>query len=333
MSGPPDRAITHATAHVPASARRSSMLLADGADHSGRGGRGRCGRGGANVKGVALSLAISPCPNDTFVFHALVHGRVPGAPPVEVTYADVDVTNTAAEQGAFDLVKVSFAALPWLLDDYHLLPCGGALGRGCGPLVLTRGDRDGGPDRTDLTGATVAVPGDRTTAYLLFRLWSAGRPPARIEVVPFHEIMPGVAAGRYDAGLVIHEARFTYHRHGLSALVDLGEWWEADTGLPIPLGAILARRGAVDPEAAAGWVRESVRQAWADPAASREYVLAHAQEMELDVVDRHIGLYVNEFTADLGEAGFAAVAALLDRAATAGLVPQTSSSFATAWTS
>ncbi|MEV4495866.1 1,4-dihydroxy-6-naphthoate synthase [Micromonospora arborensis] len=282
---------------------------------------------------MALSLAISPCPNDTFVFHALVHGRVPDAPPVEVTYADVDVTNTAAERGAFDLVKVSFAALPWLLDDYHLLPCGGALGRGCGPLVLTRGDREGGPDRTDLTGATVAVPGDRTTAYLLFRLWSAGRPPARIEVVPFHEIMPGVAAGRYDAGLVIHEARFTYHRHGLSALVDLGEWWEADTGLPIPLGAILARRGAVDPEAAAAWVRESVRQAWANPAASREYVLAHAQEMELDVVDRHIGLYVNEFTADLGEAGFAAVTALLDRAATAGLVPQTSSSFATAWTS
>ncbi|MDT0528176.1 1,4-dihydroxy-6-naphthoate synthase [Micromonospora sp. DSM 115977] len=315
---------------------------------------------------MALSLAVSPCPNDTFVFHALVHGLVPGAPPVDVTYADVDVTNTAAERGAFDLVKVSYAALPWLLDDYHLLPCGGALGRGCGPLVLTRGDRPdrpdglgqpdqlgqpdglgradrpdplgqpgrpGGPGHADLSGATVAVPGDRTTAYLLFRLWAADRPPARIEVVPFHEIMPGVAAGRYDAGLVIHEARFTYPRHGLTALVDLGEWWEADTGLPIPLGAILARRGAVDPQAAAGWVRESVRQAWADPAASREYVLAHAQEMEPDVVDRHIGLYVNEFTADLGDAGFAAVEALLGRAADAGLVPQTSSSLATAWTS
>ncbi|OWV09316.1 1,4-dihydroxy-6-naphthoate synthase [Micromonospora wenchangensis] len=278
---------------------------------------------------MALSLAISPCPNDTFVFDALVHGRVPGAPPVEVTFADVDVTNTAAERGAFDLVKVSYAALPWLLDDYHLLPCGGALGRGCGPLVLTRA----GADRADLSGATVAVPGDRTTAYLLFRLWSAGQPPARIEIVPFHEIMPGVAAGRYDAGLVIHEARFTYHRHGLTALVDLGEWWEADTGLPIPLGAILARKGAVDPVAATGWVRESVRQAWADPSASREYVLAHAQEMEPDVVDRHIDLYVNEFTADLGDAGFAAVEALLGRAADAGLVPQTSSSRATAWTS
>ncbi|MFY1705624.1 1,4-dihydroxy-6-naphthoate synthase [Micromonospora sp. WMMA1923] len=298
---------------------------------------------------MALSLAISPCPNDTFVFDALVHGRVPGAPPVEVTFADVDVTNTAAERGAYDLVKVSYAALPWLLDDYHLLPCGGALGRGCGPLVLTRQDhptptgRTGGSTPTgrtggstpagDLTGATVAVPGDRTTAYLLFRLWSAQRPPARIEVVPFHEIMPGVAAGRYDAGLVIHEARFTYHRHGLTALVDLGEWWEADTGLPIPLGAILARRGVVDPQAAAGWIRESVRQAWADPAVSRPYVLAHAQEMEPDVVDRHIDLYVNEFTANLGDAGLAAVRALLGRATEAGLVPQTSSSLATAWTS
>ncbi|MEV7228895.1 1,4-dihydroxy-6-naphthoate synthase [Polymorphospora sp. NPDC051019] len=278
---------------------------------------------------MTISLAISPCPNDTFVFHALVHGLVPGAPAVDVTYADVDVTNTAAERGAYDIVKVSYAALPWLLDDYELLPCGGALGRGCGPLLLARTDAA----TTDLTGATVAVPGDRTTAYLLFRLWAADHPPARIEVVPFHEIMPGVAAGRYDAGLVIHEARFTYPRYGLTALVDLGEWWENDTGLPIPLGAILARRGAVDPVAAAGWIRESVRQAWADPAASRDYVMAHAQEMEPDVTDRHIALYVNDFTADLGRDGHAAVDALLRRAADAGLTPQISSSRATAWTS
>ncbi|HEY2949950.1 MAG TPA: 1,4-dihydroxy-6-naphthoate synthase [Micromonosporaceae bacterium] len=262
---------------------------------------------------MTLSLAISPCPNDTFVFHALVHGLVPGAPPVDVTYADVDVTNTAAERDAFDLVKVSYGALPWLLDGYELLPCGGALGRGCGPLVLTTG--------ADLTGGTVAVPGDRTTAYLLFRLWSAPRPPARVEVVPFHEIMPGVAAGRYDAGLVIHEARFTYPRYGLTAVTDLGEWWEAETGLPIPLGAILARRGVVDPAAAAAWIRDSVRRAWADPDASRDYVLAHAQEMETDVVDRHIALYVNEFTADLGDEGRKAVETLLGRAADAGLTP------------
>jgi 1,4-dihydroxy-6-naphthoate synthase len=257
---------------------------------------------------TALSLAISPCPNDTFAFHALVHGLVPGAPPVEVTYADVDVTNTAAERGAYDIVKVSYAALPWLLDAYELLPCGGALGRGCGPLVLQKNKGDLG---------RVAVPGDRTTAYLLFRFWAADRPPARIEVVPFHEIMPGVAAGRYDTGLVIHEARFTYQRYGLTAVADLGEWWEGQTGLPIPLGAILARPEIAD--AATEWVRESVRYAWAYPAASQEYVLAHAQEMEPDVVAQHINLYVNEFTEDLGEEGYAAARELLDRAAAAGL--------------
>jgi len=265
---------------------------------------------------MALSLAVSPCPNDTFVFHALVHGLIPGAPAVDLTFADVDVTNTAAERGEFDLVKVSYAALPWLLDDYDLLPCGGALGRGCGPLVLTRADA-----KADLSGATVAVPGDRTTAYLLFRLWSAGNPPAKIEVVPFHQIMPGVAEGRWDAGLVIHEARFTYPRYGLTALVDLGDWWEKDTGLPIPLGAILAKKGAVDPREATEWIRRSLSMAWADPAASRPFVLANAQEMEDDVVRQHIDLYVNEFTLDLGRDGLAAADALLGRAAAAGVTP------------
>ena len=259
------------------------------------------------------------------MFHALVHGLVEGAPAFDVTFADVDVTNTAAEKGEFDLVKVSYAALPWLMDDYDLLPCGGALGRGCGPLVLTNG-------RTDLDGARVAVPGDLTTAYLLFRLWGQAAKPESIEVVPFHKIMPGVADGTYDAGLVIHEARFTYPRYGLTAMVDLGEWWEGDTGLPIPLGAILAKRGAVDPAAAAGWIRASVRHAHANPDASRDYVLAHAQEMERDVVDNHIALYVNEFTEDLGAQGREAIATLLDRAAAAGLTPQISSSRATAWT-
>jgi 1,4-dihydroxy-6-naphthoate synthase len=168
---------------------------------------------------------------------------------------------------------------------------------------------------------TVAVPGDRTTAYLLFRLWSAGSPPARIEVVPFHEIMPGVAAGRYDAGLVIHEARFTYPRYGLTALVDLGEWWERDTGLPIPLGAILAKRGTVDPDEATEWIRTSVSMAWADPDASRDFVLRNAQEMEPAVVQQHIGLYVNEFTLELGHDGHAAADVLLGRAAAAGIIP------------
>jgi 1,4-dihydroxy-6-naphthoate synthase len=270
----------------------------------------------------SLRLAFSPCPNDTFTFHALVHGLVPAAPEFEVTYADVDVTNTEATRGAYDLVKVSYAALPWLLDDHELLPCGGALGRGCGPLVLTRD-----ATVTSLGGRSVAVPGDRTTAYLLMRLWSVHEPPTQVTVVPFAEIMPSVAAGRFDAGLVIHEARFTYPRHGLTAMVDLGEWWERETGLPIPLGAILARRGSVDPAAAAGWIRASVRYAWAQPQASRQYVLAHAQEMEPAVVDQHIALYVNEFTEDLGDEGFKAVDTLLERAAGQGLTPPVARNF------
>ena len=261
-----------------------------------------------------MKIAFSPCPNDTFVFHAWVHGLIEGAPPVDVTYADIDVTNTAAERGEFDVVKVSYAALPWLLDDYTLLPCGGALGRGCGPLVLTR------DELPDLNGRTVAVPSERSTAYLLFRLWAAGQSPARVDVVPFAQIMPAVRDGSYDAGLVIHEARFTYPSYGLQAMVDLGEWWEADTGLPIPLGAILARKG-LDTDELARVIRASVEYAWAHPDASRDYVQQHADEMSPEVQQQHIALYVNEFTRDLGEDGYAAAEALLERAFKEGLVP------------
>ncbi len=270
--------------------------------------------------GTVLSLAHSPCPNDTFVFHAWAHGLLPDAPPVKVAFADVDVTNGAAERGEYDVVKVSYAALPWLLGEYALLPSGGALGRGCGPLVLTAGAATAG-GAAALPGARVAVPGDRTTAYLLFRLWSADTPPARVDVVPFDRIMPGVADGRYDAGLVIHEARFTYPAYGLTCLADLGEWWEARTGLPIPLGAILARR-RLDTGRLAAAARASVEYAWAHPEASAAYVAEHAQEMSAQVQRRHIGLYVNEFTRDLGEEGYAAAGTLLGRAAAAGLTPQ-----------
>jgi 1,4-dihydroxy-6-naphthoate synthase len=172
----------------------------------------------------------------------------------------------------------------------------------------------------DLDGRTVAVPSERSTAYLLFRLWAAGQRPARIEVVPFASIMPAVRDGRFDAGLVIHEARFTYPQYGLTALVDLGAWWERDTGLPIPLGAILARR-ELDTAALGRVARASVEYAWADPSASARYVAAHADEMSPDVQQRHIALYVNEFTRELGEEGYAAAEALLRRAHSAGLTP------------
>ncbi|MEU9762424.1 1,4-dihydroxy-6-naphthoate synthase [Streptomyces sp. NPDC047985] len=267
-----------------------------------------------------LSIAFSPCPNDTFVFDAWAHGRVPGAPALDVTFADIDITNGMAERGEGDVLKVSYAVLPWVLDEYALLPCGGALGRGCGPLVLTR------EPGTDLTGRTVAVPSERSTAYLLFRLWAADVVPdgvGEIVVMPFHEIMPAVRDGKVDAGLVIHEARFTYRNYGLHNLADMGRHWEETTGLPIPLGAIIAKRslGADTLKLLAESARTSVRMAWDDPEVSRPYVLEHAQEMDPAVADQHIGLYVNEFTADLGEDGYAAVRGLLTRAAAEGLVP------------
>ena len=261
-----------------------------------------------------VELAFSPCPNDTFAFHAWVAGQVPDAPPAEVSFADIDVLNGWAAAGSRDVIKVSYGALPALLGDYALLPSGGALGRGCGPLVVTAG-------RESLAGATVAIPGRQTTAYLLFRLWAQDQGVGSIEVLPFDKIMPAVAEGSVDAGLIIHESRFTYPSYGLTAIVDLGDWWEGDTGLPIPLGAILARRsfGAEQLDRLAVVIRASVEAAWADPTKSRAYVLEHSQEMAPEVVDQHIALYVNSFTADLGDEGYAAISGLLDRAAAAGL--------------
>jgi 1,4-dihydroxy-6-naphthoate synthase len=269
-----------------------------------------------------LTLAHSPCPNDTFVFHAWTHGLLPGAPEVEVTLADIDVTNGLAERAGLDVLKVSYGVLPYVLDDYALLPSGGAVGRGCGPLLLVR--EPTGP--ATLAGARIAVPATRSTAYLLLRLWAADAVPGgfgEITVMPFHEIMPAVRDGAVDAGLVIHEARFTYGRHALHCLADLGEEWEKRTGLPIPLGAIVARRSLGDSllRRLADTLRASVRAAREHPAASRSYVLANAQEMTPDVVDRHIDLYVNSFTADLGTEGRQAVRTLLDRSAAQDLLP------------
>ena len=269
-----------------------------------------------------MKIAFSPCPNDTFVFHALVHGLIPGAPEFAVKYADIDITNTlAANSTELDVVKISYAALPWVLEKYALLPCGGALGRGCGPLVLTK---DGSTDPAVLSGKHVAVPSERSTAYLLFRLWAAQNVPGgvgEIVVMPFDQIMPAVRDGQIDAGLVIHEARFTYQTYGLTLLADMGNWWESDTGLPIPLGAIVVRRD-LDREAIAGWIRSSVEYAWKHPEASHDYVMQHAQELSPQVAQAHINLYVNEFSADLGEKGYEAINALLSRAAEEGLVPK-----------
>jgi 1,4-dihydroxy-6-naphthoate synthase len=274
-----------------------------------------------------MNIAFSPCPNDTFVFHAWVHGLVADAPFLEVSYADINITNEwALHDNGPDILKISFGALPYIHEQYALLPCGGALGRGCGPLVLVADGlhrHDSVTNAKDLKKKRVAVPSKSSTAYLLFRLWADKHVPGgigEVVVLPFHEIMPAVRDGLVDSGLVIHEARFTYSGYGLAQLVDLGCWWEEETGYPIPLGAIIAKR-SLPLDSIAAWIQTSVAYAWKHPEASLAYVMQHAQEMSDEVAREHIELYVNQFTSDLGQEGYAAIEALLTRSAEAGITP------------
>lgn len=268
----------------------------------------------------ALEIGFSPCPNDTFMFHALVAGEVEG-PRVTPRLADIETLNERAIAGvdALPITKLSVHALAHVRGRYAVLGAGAALGRGCGPLVVARpgmfADGLGG-----LAGRRVAIPGRYTTAYLLLRALG----PA-LEVVPmrFEAIMPAVAAGVVDAGLIIHESRFTFAGHGLVQLADLGALWEARTGLPLPLGVIAAERGLGDEVAAAveRGIRGSIAAARARPEAAWPYVRAHAQEMDPEVCRQHIALYVNDFSLALGDEGRAAIDELLARGEAAGLLP------------
>ncbi|MFL5540500.1 MAG: 1,4-dihydroxy-6-naphthoate synthase [Longimicrobiaceae bacterium] len=270
-----------------------------------------------SVETRTLTLGYSPCPNDTFIFHALVSGLVTadGLAFAE-RLEDVETLNRLAEDAALDVTKVSYGAIPHLVRDYVLLRSGGALGRGCGPLVVARE----GFDADRLGESRIAIPGRHTTANLLLRLFAPGAPPG-VEMV-YSEIMPAVARGEVDAGLIIHESRFTYPQHGLVKVVDLGEWWEGATGLPIPLGGILARRdlGEETIRAVDGAIRRSVEHAFAHPADWRDYVRIHAQEMDEEVQRQHIDLYVNRFTADIGDEGERAIHELFERARAAGII-------------
>lgn len=272
---------------------------------------------------MTYSLAYSPCPNDTYIFAALTNGLLPGAPAVRVVLDDVEALNRAAREGRYELTKVSYGAIPYLTERYRILRAGGALGRGCGPLVIARPRADGsapaladfGPD------ALFAIPGRFTTAFALLRL-ALGRAP-QVRELRFDRIVDAVRGGEADAGLIIHESRFTYQQSGLVQALDLGDWWERETGNPIPLGAILVRRDV--PDERARELDDAIRASLSF-AREREpeiigYVRAHAFEMDDAVMRAHIGLYVNEYSEDVGEAGRASVEDFFARAARAGLVP------------
>lgn len=256
-------------------------------------------------------LGYSPCPNDTFIFFALTEGRIPlESRRLDVTLADVEALNQLARESVLDITKVSIHAILHLLDDYWLLRSGGAIGRGCGPLIVAREKLT----MRDLRDRPVAIPGAMTTAHLLLRMEGSHRGP-RV-VMPFDRIIDAVNRGEADAGVIIHEGRFTYASRGLQMVLDLGEWWEHETKLPLPLGGILMKRdlGAEKARFIENKIRESLLYAKMHPLEAWPYIRRHAQEMAPDVIQRHIDMFVNDFSLDVGDEGEKAVKFMLDAA-------------------
>jgi 1,4-dihydroxy-6-naphthoate synthase len=265
---------------------------------------------------TTLSLGFSPCPNDTLIFFGLAHKHV----GVEINWRlhidDIEALNELAINNGIDIVKMSYHAFGHVASEYVMLTAGGALGHGVGPLIVSREPLD------DLAGRSVATPGTLTTAQLLLQLSQ----PETINMVPlrYDTIISAVSAGVVDAGLIIHESRFTYQKFGLYKHLDLGKWWEEKTGLPIPLGGIAAHR-SLDPrllEKVQQIIRESLEFGRQHRSEADGYIAQHAQEISREVQQRHIDLYVNDFSLDLGLTGKSACRALLELSAQRNLIPK-----------
>jgi 1,4-dihydroxy-6-naphthoate synthase len=264
-----------------------------------------------------LSLAHSPDSDDAFMFYGLASGNVPsGDVELEHVLCDIETLNRAARDGVHDVTAISFHAYPSVADKYALMPCGGSIGDGYGPLVVAR--QPLAPE--EIARHEVAVPGTLTTAYLALRLFAPG---VRTRVVPFDRILDEVRDGRCEAGLIIHEGQLTYRGQGLHRVLDLGEWWKRETGLPLPLGGNAVRR-ALGPElmqALTRLVRETVRYSLAHRDDALRYAMSFARGMDTGVADRFVGMWVNDMTVDCGAVGRRAVQTLLDRGHEAGVIP------------
>jgi len=263
-------------------------------------------------------LGYSPCPNDTFIFNGLANGLV-HLPDHEVRpqLHDVETLNRMALDSALDVSKLSFFAWLRVKDRYRLLSSGGALGFGCGPVVVALRKLT----QADMAACRIVLPGEWTTAHLLFRMWA---PQAGDRFfVPYDRIFETLTSGQADCGVIIHESRFTYQQSGFRQVVDLGAWWEASTGMPVPLGCIAAH-SRIDKDLADQVdqaIYRSIVLAREDPRAALPYIRAHAQEMTTEVLDAHIHTFVNEFSLDLGTRGRAAVATLEEKARQTGIIP------------
>jgi 1,4-dihydroxy-6-naphthoate synthase len=269
---------------------------------------------------MTLTLGFSPCPNDCFMFDAIVHRRIDlEGLDFDVRMADIEALNASAFAGQVDVTKLSFHAYAYCIGDYVLLDAGSALGRNCGPLLISK--RAISRDEVADGGLKIAIPGKYTTAHFLLSLAFPGATD-KTEML-FSDIERALLDGSFDAGLIIHENRFTYAAKGLKKIIDLGEYWEAETGAAIPLGGIVVNR-ALPPDVRQKVnriMRRSVEYAFANRTASLPFVREHAQEMSEDVMYRHIDLYVNEYSVDLGLEGRRAVEVLFDRAKAVGVIP------------
>jgi len=263
----------------------------------------------AEMNKTRFSLGFSPCPNDTFIFDALVNNKIDTGPfQFEPRLEDVETLNRWALEGKLDITKLSYGIYPSIQDAYTLLNSGSALGKGVGPLLVSR--REIPNYKSQITDLSVALPGEHTTAHLLF---SMAFPEARKKkFMVFSAIEDAVLRGETDCGVIIHENRFTYEQKGLHKLIDLGDYWEQQTGLPIPLGGIVMRKkfDAAIISQVDNLIRKSLEFAFSNYPVLPNYVRQHSQEMEEDVMKKHIDLYVNKYSLDLGEEGRRAIAQL-----------------------
>ena len=267
-----------------------------------------------------LTLGFSPCPNDCFIFDALIHHKIDTEGlTFDVVMEDVETLNQKAFKGKLDITKLSFHAFAYLTDTYKLLNAGSALGKGCGPLLVGRTEsgersRENGVKNFNILNSKIAIPGKYTTANFLLSL-AFPEAQNKTEMV-FSEIEDALVSGRVDLGLIIHENRFTYEQKGLKKIIDLGEWWETETQLPIPLGGIVIKKKIPDEviQKVNRVLRKSVEYAFAHPKASLPFVKEHAQEMSQEVMYKHIDLYVNNYSIDLGEEGKMAIRKMFEKA-------------------
>lgn len=270
-----------------------------------------------------LSIGYSPCPNDTFIFYALVNGKInTGDLVFKETLLDVETLNRMALGSQFDITKISYHALCFIREDYCLLRSGSALGRGCGPLIVSKKANT----LKGLQGYRIAIPGRLTTANLLLQLFAfdSGIQFSSYIEMPFYRIMDSVSKGDVDAGLIIHEGRFTFQHYGLKKVADLGEWWEDTTGLPLPLGGILAKRnlGKDVIKKVDSLVRKSIEYSLSHREEPKVYIKQHSQELEDQVIEQHINLYVNDYSLDIGKEGLSAVRELFRRAEMRGIIKE-----------